>query len=238
MADTSYTFHPSDYLRDTVGLSLLEHGAYRLLLDHYYSSNGILPADNPRLYRICGAFDDIERGAVDAVVDKFFVNKNGNLTNKRADAELERKRQFLEMQSLKGRRGGRPKKNPEVSSVKNEDIVFVFKYYINAFKNRFKEEPILSKDLKDRMLLIRLLKTYDKERITKVIDKFFDSDDEFIMKSGYTIGVFYSVFNKLIIGKQNKPIARKECWCGKLAKAQSDNEWLCLKHFHEKLGIT
>ena len=93
MADTSYTFHPSDYLRDTVGLSLLEHGAYRLLLDHYYSTSGNLPADNPRLYRICGAFDDNERGAVDTVVNKFFVNKNGNLTNKRADAELERIRE-------------------------------------------------------------------------------------------------------------------------------------------------
>lgn len=208
MSDTSYQFHPSDYLRDTVGLTLLEHGAYRLLLDHYYSTCGILPVEKPRLYRICGAHDDVEKSAVDAVLDKFFPNKNGKLTNKRADEEIERKREFSELQSRKGRLGGRPTKKPKVSDptvVKDlKDLISSFKI---LFKNRFEEELNINY-AKDMVLVKRLYKSYGLDKTKTLMERFFEIDDPFIERSGYSIGVFYSVVNRLLTSQKSR---RKAC---------------------------
>src|SRR5438876_9953671 len=77
-----------DYARDTAHLSLVEHGAYRLLLDHYYATGAALPNDIPALYRVCRAFDESERKAVDAVLAKFFELWHDGYHNKRADEEL------------------------------------------------------------------------------------------------------------------------------------------------------
>lgn len=79
-----YPFFPGDYHRDTMDLSLLEHGAYRIMLDFYYS-DGQLPADSQRLYRICKAITKDEMAAVDFIVDRFFVKNGGTLLNKKAD---------------------------------------------------------------------------------------------------------------------------------------------------------
>ena len=38
MARQWYSFYPGDYGRDTGHLSLIEHGAYRTLMDHYYAT--------------------------------------------------------------------------------------------------------------------------------------------------------------------------------------------------------
>jgi uncharacterized protein YdaU (DUF1376 family) len=231
VADTSYTFHPSDYLRDTVGLSLLEHGAFRLILDHYYATSGILPADKPRLYRICGAFDDTERGAVDTVVEKFFVTKNGHLRNKRADEEIQRKKDYVEEQSRKGKQGGRPEKKLRVSkkgiarvdSVEsteelnalkslNKDLKELINIYSEKFEKIFNEKPTINYR-KDIILFRRLMKIYDKGKIVDLMDKFFDSDDEFILRTGFTVGVFYTSINKLLItGKsRSKPCGFPGC---------------------------
>lgn len=40
-----YRRYSGDYLRDTSKLSVLEHGAYSLLLDYYYSEETPLPLD-------------------------------------------------------------------------------------------------------------------------------------------------------------------------------------------------
>jgi Protein of unknown function (DUF1376) len=46
VAGAYYPFYPGDSACDTADLSMLEHGAYRLLLDFYYSEER-LPADRP-----------------------------------------------------------------------------------------------------------------------------------------------------------------------------------------------
>ena len=91
-----YRFYPGDYLRDTSGLSLIEHGAYNLLLHHYYSMDGCIAGEKPRLYRLCGATTPEEQRAVDYVISKFFPTNQGRLTNNRADKEMEVRRQFLD----------------------------------------------------------------------------------------------------------------------------------------------
>jgi uncharacterized protein YdaU (DUF1376 family) len=100
--DPYYPFYPGDYIRDTQDLSLTEHGAYRIMLDHYYCEE-TLPSDKQRLYRLCRAFTDEERKAVDNVAARFFIQNNGCLINNRAEIELQRRREFLKRQSEKGK---------------------------------------------------------------------------------------------------------------------------------------
>lgn len=86
-----YKRYIGDYQRDTAHLSLMEHGAYTLLLDAMYATGKGLPADLEGLYRICRASGKAERAAVSAVAGQFFpVNGDGSRHNKRATIELER----------------------------------------------------------------------------------------------------------------------------------------------------
>jgi uncharacterized protein YdaU (DUF1376 family) len=98
----------------------MEHGAYNLLLHHYYGTDGCLAGEKPRLYRLCGATSPEEQRSVDYVITRFFPIIQGKLTNNRADREIEGRRQFLEEQSRKGRLGGRPKGKPNESRGKAE----------------------------------------------------------------------------------------------------------------------
>ena len=85
-----YRFYLGDYLRDTSGLSLMEHGAYNLLLHHYHSSEGCVSDEKPRLYRLCGAVVQEEPAAVDYVLKTYFQSMNGKLTNKDRQAQIYR----------------------------------------------------------------------------------------------------------------------------------------------------
>lgn len=83
-----YMRYTGDYGRDTAHLTLIEHGAYCVLLDAYYANEEPLPADKARLYRMARAFDEQEQDAVDAVLDRFFTKRGNSYHNKRADAEI------------------------------------------------------------------------------------------------------------------------------------------------------
>lgn len=77
------------YKKKTAELSLVEHGVYTLLLDHYYATEKPLPAEVTRLSRICGAITHDEQRAVQYVADGFFpVASDGLRHNARADEEL------------------------------------------------------------------------------------------------------------------------------------------------------
>lgn len=55
---------------------------------------------------------------------------------------------------------------------------------------------------KDGKLIKALLKIYSYEELSVLAAKFFDSEDEFIQRSGYTIGVFYSQISKLVVDRR------------------------------------
>jgi uncharacterized protein YdaU (DUF1376 family) len=105
LANQWYPHYPGDYERDTAHLKLAEHGAYRLLLDHYYSAGGPPPPDKERLYRVCRAFDLAERAAVDTVLAQFFVLRENGYHNGRADRELLKRSEQRSRLSESGRRG-------------------------------------------------------------------------------------------------------------------------------------
>jgi len=51
---------------------------------------------------------------------------------------------------------------------------------------------------KDSQIMKRLLTTYGRERVLELIDLFFDCDDTFVHKAGFTVGVFQSKIASLI----------------------------------------
>ncbi|WP_151448696.1 YdaU family protein [Lacisediminimonas profundi] len=67
-----YKHYIGDYGRSTGDLSLSEHGAYRLMLDHFYGIGKPLPAEKKSLYRLLRGESAGDRAAIDAVCIRFW----------------------------------------------------------------------------------------------------------------------------------------------------------------------
>lgn len=101
-----YQHHLGDYAKDTSHLTMLEHGAYRLLLDRHYGSEQGIPED--QAYRVSHARTRDERLAVDAVLKEFFVLNDGLWINKRAALEIQIAQSKISASKANGKKGGRP----------------------------------------------------------------------------------------------------------------------------------
>jgi uncharacterized protein YdaU (DUF1376 family) len=88
MSAPFYRFFPSDFYAKAGHLSLLEHGAYRQLIDRYMLHAGPLPFDMPKLYRYLHATSKEEQQAVQTVVEEFFRMDGSLLRHARCDAEI------------------------------------------------------------------------------------------------------------------------------------------------------
>jgi len=102
---SAYTaFFWGDYHRDTMHLTMIEHGAYLLLLSHYYSREEPLPLDSKTLFRICKAGKKSERDAILSILSEFFVQTPDGYRNTRADREIEKRRALAARRSEAGKR--------------------------------------------------------------------------------------------------------------------------------------
>lgn len=117
-----YRRYCGDYAAATPHLTLLEHGAYVLMLDAYYTSERPLPASYDLLYRICRAQTPPEKKAVRQVAEEFFpVSQDGEFRhNPRADKELAiaipKMAKLREVARENGKKGGshkKPKPDPD-----------------------------------------------------------------------------------------------------------------------------
>lgn len=114
-----YKHYMGDYQRDTGHLSLTQDGAYRRLMDHYYSTEDALPADSVTLYRICGAMDKKERDAVLFVAKSFFsIRVDGKLHHDRIDSDIEKAQEKIANLKANASNGG--KKSGEIRRSKSE----------------------------------------------------------------------------------------------------------------------
>lgn len=102
-----YRRYLGDYMKDTMHLSVMEHGAYGLLLDGYYATEKPLPADYESLYRVARAMTKAEQAAVRSVADQFFkVGPDGLRHNPRADEEIAIAQATIEKQRESGVNSG------------------------------------------------------------------------------------------------------------------------------------
>ena len=98
-----YRHHIGDYRASTSGLSIAQHGAYRLLMDEYYVTGSALPADLASLYRICRAMNKEEKKAVAHVVATFFTVVDGRLSHQRIEEQLAEYQSQVETASRAGK---------------------------------------------------------------------------------------------------------------------------------------
>lgn len=85
-----YPHNIDSYDRKTAHLTMLQHGAYRLMMDHYYRTATPLPAKLLQVHRICRAVAEDEQAAVSAVLAEFFELRDDGWHNIRSDEELEK----------------------------------------------------------------------------------------------------------------------------------------------------
>lgn len=90
-----------DYLRDTRDLNTLQHGAYLLLIMHYWQHSA-LPSDEARLAAIAGLSVAQWRRIREAVAAKFA----DGWKHKRIEAELAKTERAIMQRRLAGRSGG------------------------------------------------------------------------------------------------------------------------------------
>lgn len=83
--------YPGDYLKDTIGLSNAQHGAYLLSIMKYWCKGESLTSSELR--EVCGR--DIDR------VAQFYVWENNRWHHKRVDDELKASRDRMEKSRLK-----------------------------------------------------------------------------------------------------------------------------------------
>lgn len=114
-----YEHHLGDYAKDTGHLTMLEHGAYRILLDRYYSSEQGIPAD--QAYRLARARSEEECRAVDVILEEFFELVDGVWVQHRVEREIAQARKRINAAQENGKKGGRPKKNPSGSDSETQE---------------------------------------------------------------------------------------------------------------------
>jgi uncharacterized protein YdaU (DUF1376 family) len=85
-----YEHHLGDYAKDAAHLSLIEDGAYRRLLDAYYTREQALPGDVKLCCKLARANTKAERDAVKYVLGEFFDLREDGYHQNRADAEIAR----------------------------------------------------------------------------------------------------------------------------------------------------
>lgn len=116
-----YKFNIGDYAAATRHLNIIEHGAYRLLLDLYYTSEQPLPADIKAAARKAGARTPEEVQAVEVVLQEFFVLGASGWVHTRCDAEIAAYHQKAENNRIVGSKGGRPRKETQTVTAENPE---------------------------------------------------------------------------------------------------------------------
>lgn len=101
-------------------------------------------------------------------------------------------------------------KDKDKGVVKGEsDTDKIFEHFCLKYKEVFNKEYVVNFG-KDKKLIKDLLKIVKEDELTSLINKFFESDEEFIQKAGYTLGVFKSQINKLRSKKTSTLTFKKE----------------------------
>lgn len=114
-----YERHLGDYAKDTAHLSMLEHGAYSLLLDRYYGTEEGIP--EAQAHRVARAKTKEEKLAVNAVLDEFFTLTDGVWINTRSEEEIVKAQAKINAAKENGKKGGRPKAVNSASENKTQE---------------------------------------------------------------------------------------------------------------------
>lgn len=116
-----FKLYIGDYQRDTAHLSITEHGAYLLMLQHYYATEAPLPKGKA-LHRMLRAQDKVERDAIDTVAGRFWTESGAGLVNERAAEEIRKASHQRTVNRETGKRGGRPKQTERLTDSETDSV--------------------------------------------------------------------------------------------------------------------
>jgi uncharacterized protein YdaU (DUF1376 family) len=111
MARAWMPLYVADYLADTTHLTTKEHGAYMLLIMHYWQT-GSLPTEDMRLLRIARLYNDDEGPQVLATIKEYFSD---DWKHKRIDEELIKAGDISEKRKAARARVGKTGRKPDGS---------------------------------------------------------------------------------------------------------------------------
>lgn len=117
--DTWMPMFWGDYLRDTGHLSTAQHGAYMLLIGHYWTTGKPIPDSDAVMGRITRQGIASWRNMRE-VIAAFFDIADGLWRHHRIEAELDRATRFIEKQAANGAKGGRPRNPTETQTYPND----------------------------------------------------------------------------------------------------------------------
>tara|TARA_R110002050_G_scaffold194733_2_gene329549 strand:+ start:564 stop:1037 length:474 start_codon:yes stop_codon:yes gene_type:complete len=108
-----YQFHIADWVLHTSHLNIEEEAVYRRLLDYYYDTEQPIPIETQWVIRRLrlGSHSDL----VGLILEEFFVKKDDGWHNLRADREVAEYNAKAETARANGKKGGRPKKQKQLS---------------------------------------------------------------------------------------------------------------------------
>lgn len=157
-----YQFNIADYRKDTTHLSMLEHGAYRQLLDWHYLDQAPIPLETEVVFRRLSARTNDERLAIEMVLKEMFERTESGYIQRRVMQEIEVYQAKAERARDNGKLGGRPKKTNVVisgnqeqtqekaNSLTNKPNNSINNIYVDSFEMFWKTYP--RKDNKKKSL--------------------------------------------------------------------------------------
>lgn len=101
-------FFPADYIADTTHLTTVQHGAYLLLIMHYWRHEG-LPDDDQMLSRITG-LTMAEWRRMRPVIREMF---NDGWRHSRIDRDIREAKEAYQRRAKAGRKGGKSSSNAQ-----------------------------------------------------------------------------------------------------------------------------
>lgn len=105
----------------------------------------------------------------------------------------------------------RKKTPPRLSPMLQAQVIPILQQYRALYFKKYAEEPIVQPQ--EHVNIVKLLKEYGPPLVTARLNAFFDWDDAWVEKVGYTLGVFYKQWNKLAVIAAKRPasIVPPEC---------------------------
>lgn len=245
----AYQNYASDSSMDTASWTNEEVGVFQRLKDYEWV-HGSLPNDLDALSRIVREKrKKFEKIWLKNISKKFQENGGGNLINKGIEEIRENQLKYSESRrkNVSTRYQDKPScvgsyvgsyvedmNLPSSSSSSspsydlNKESIFIssineiLKSHKEQFQTKFKKSPIMDPE-RDGEIIRNLLKEYSVEELKSLLTKFFESQDDYILGSGYEIPVFKSQINKLVIGREPR-------------SGMSDEDKIVEKRFKQSFG--
>lgn len=103
-----------DYLKDTMHLTIEQHGSYFLILLDMWNHNGKIPDEMGYLSRVTRTTPEhFEKNIYHQIWGYFYQTEHGLLGHSRIDSELKKSKDRRLIAQQNGKKGGRPKTQPQ-----------------------------------------------------------------------------------------------------------------------------